>query len=194
MSQQPSRRNKVFISNRVQGRLLMRAVAYWLVYHLVLWHTLFIFEYFHYRVELIGGGTPMSLSELYGQFTSKYYPIIVSALGVLPILAIDMLKYTHRIAGPLVNFANVLKRLRNGETVNHVTLRQGDLLLELQEEFNAFLKFYNEQHGTADLSAIDSDETTDEESPEEQILQDINALQKSMKHEAFVMQESDDEK
>lgn len=173
----------------------MRAVAYWLVYHVVLWHTLFIFEYFHYRVELIGGGTPMSLSELYSQFTSKYYPIIVSALGVLPILAIDMMKYTHRIAGPLVNFANVLQRLRQGEHVDHVTLRQGDLLLELQEEFNAFLKFYNEKQAkteevAADLSSIDSDEL----SPEDKILEDINALQTSMKHEEFVMRESDDDK
>ena len=43
-------RKKKFVSGPIQGRLLLRMGVYWVLYHVILWHALFIFRYVEYRV------------------------------------------------------------------------------------------------------------------------------------------------
>jgi len=56
--------------------------------------------------------------------------MILYVLAVFPLILWDMMKVTHRVAGPLVRFGNTLKRLEQGEKVQEVRLRKGDLLVE----------------------------------------------------------------
>ncbi len=168
-------RKKIFVNSLIQGQILWRAAAYWIIYHIVMWHTLFLFSYFQYRIELMNGGEAATFATLYGTFCLKYYPIVFSALGILPILMVDMIRYTHRIAGPLVAFQNALLKMRAGEKVEAVKLRTNDLLIEFQDEFNSFLDYYNQNLTTGD-SEVDEDCGISEE----QFLADVCELKKSV--------------
>ena len=51
----------------------------------------------------------------------------------------DLLKFSHRVVGPLVPFQRAIERLTAGEQVAEVRLRHGDLLSNLQSTFNQYL-------------------------------------------------------
>ena len=132
-------RKKLFVSGRIQGRLLFRIGLYWVLYHVVLWHALFVYRYLQDRMNGAILNESIPFGELYTQFVADYYPVVLCAVITLPIVVIDMLKMTHRIAGPLVAFQNALRELVAGKAVEQVQLRKGDLLTEFQDEFNAYL-------------------------------------------------------
>jgi methyl-accepting chemotaxis protein len=140
MSDKSGLRKKVYVSRMIQGRLLQRLAMYWGLYHLVLWHTMFLYRCLQYRGELLAGGQPVPFAELYGGFVAQHYSVVVCALAVFPIVFWDMLRQTHRVAGPLVRFQNALRQLAAGEPVERIRLRKGDLVLELQDAFNEFLE------------------------------------------------------
>jgi hypothetical protein len=131
----------------IQGRLLANLATYWFVYHVVLWYGLFFFWYQNRRQEILASGEYMQFSDLYGEFVLEHYPLALCAAAVLPIILWDMLKLTHRIAGPLVRFQNVLRQLTRGERVERIKLRRGDLLVELQDAFNEYIESLNEPKG-----------------------------------------------
>ncbi len=169
----PNRRRQVFVNRLVQGRILMRIAGYWLFYNLVLWHTLFLFRWGQYRLEVLNGGTPLTFGELYGSFSMQYYPIVLTALATAPLLMWDILNLTHRVAGPLVRFKNTLQQLKAGQHVERVTLREGDLLTEFRDEFNEFLVYYNEQ--MARLKGYEAQAHRD--CTEEELLAQVSELQ-----------------
>lgn len=138
-------RKKLFVSSRIQGRLLFRIGLYWVLYHVVLWHALFVYRYLQYRMNGAILQSALPFRELYGQFVIDYYPVILCAVITLPVVVIDMLKMTHRIAGPLVRFQNALRDLVAGKPIEYVSLRKGDLLTDFQEEFNKYLDVLTEQ-------------------------------------------------
>jgi methyl-accepting chemotaxis protein len=138
-------RKRFFVNSIAQGHILMRFAMYWTVYHIVLWHTLFLFRFFQYRFELMMGEPPQTFGELYGSFCVQYYPIVFSAVAMIPLLLWDIVKMTHRIVGPLIRFQRALETLQRGERLNSVKLRDRDLLREYEAAFNTFLGYYNKQ-------------------------------------------------
>ena len=151
MSNNPNHvpRKKYFVNSRIQGRILTRLGMYWAIYHFSLWQSLFVFRYIQYRMAVMEGGESMSFVQLYTQFWNDYSPLLSCAGLLLPIFVWDLLKMTHRVAGPLVRFQNTLKRLEAGETVPPIKLREGDLLTEFQDAFNNFMKHYEELRAQA---------------------------------------------
>jgi len=152
-------RRKLYVSRAIQGRLLWRMVGHWLFYNLLVWHALLVVDFHRYAVTgLFDGGPRMSLLEFYADFASRNVVLLVMALVVAPITLWDMLKLTHQIAGPLVRFQNTLRKMTAGKPVTKVALREGDLLLEFEEVFNAFLAsdrlIVGERTGAHDTSAI----------------------------------------
>ncbi|REJ79763.1 MAG: hypothetical protein DWQ45_05480 [Planctomycetota bacterium] len=137
------KRTKTFVNARIQGRIIARIAGYWALYHVVLWHGLFIYRYAQHRADVANGGATMPFRDLYHQFTADYSPVIFCALLILPIFMIDFVRMTHRIAGPLVRFRSVLAELMDGKRVKRFELRKGDLLTEFEEDFNRFLGYYN---------------------------------------------------
>lgn len=137
-------RIKYWVSPRIQGRILMRIVGYWVAYHVILWHTMFIVRYVSLRAaQIANDGETQTLSETYEQFSRDYASVAVCAIVLAPIFLYDIFRNTHRIAGPLVRFQNALKRITQGERVEPFLLRKRDLLTEFNEVFNEFLEFYN---------------------------------------------------
>lgn len=138
-----SRRKKQYVNARVQGRIIGRMAAYWILYHFVLWHGLFVYRYAQHRLSSAGGGTAMPFREMYGEFWTDYSPLLFCAALILPLFMIDFVRMTHRIVGPLVRVRHALHQLMDGQRVNSVEFRKGDLLTEFESEFNEFLAFYD---------------------------------------------------
>ena len=132
-------RQKLFVNRAIQGRLLVRIGLYWFLYHGVLWMSLFLFRYAEHRGAMQAGALPRSFADLYQQFAREYFGVWVCAIAVAPIVLWDLLKFSHRIVGPIVRFKNTLDGLSAGKKVDHVRLRDGDLLLDLQDTFNKYL-------------------------------------------------------
>lgn len=164
-------RFRIFVNRRAQGRLLLRFLGYWLVYHFVLIHTLLIFDFVRARIELMNSGINIPFGELYSTFWAKYYPLAISALLLLPFLLYDVVKSTHRIVGPLVRFENIFKKLQAGERIENVKLRKNDLLDDFARAFNGFLGFYNQQQDEQKNS-----QSAPISAAEEQLLVEVEAL------------------
>ena len=146
MTQQPtkrSRRRKVYVNPMIQGRLLVRMAVYWGLYHVVLWHAMFLYRFLQYRDAVLEGAPVVPFWDLYTSFVSHNYPVIVCALAVFPVVLWDMLSQTHRVAGPLVRFQNAMRQLLAGVRVDRIQLRKDDLLMDFQDTFNEFLEWHN---------------------------------------------------
>lgn len=163
------KRRKIFVNRQVQGAVLWRFAGYWFLYHFILLHTLFLFYFLQHRLDVLNGQPPLPFGQLYLSFYQSSYPIVLAAVAILPMLLLDCIRTTHRIAGPLVRFQNTLRQLRNGEHVEAVQLRHGDLLVEFQNEFNAFLKDYNARLASQQAPR-------DPQSHEERLLKDAEQL------------------
>lgn len=103
---------------------------------------MFLFHYFLYRGQLMADPQMATIpfGTQYSQFLSQNYSMLMCAAAVFPLIVWDMMKVTHRVAGPLVRFENTLKQLERGEKVRPVTLREGDMLTEYRDSFNSYLE------------------------------------------------------
>jgi hypothetical protein len=143
------KRKKIFVSRVIQGRIVARVAAYWVMYHFVLWHALFAYHYVADRLssDALAG---RSFQAIYGEFVDQYQPLLFCALAMLPVFLVDLVHITHKIAGPLVRFQRALRAMCAGEPVERIKLRKGDLLIELEDAFNEYIDAY--QH-TRQLTA-----------------------------------------
>lgn len=75
-------------------------------------------------------------------------PLFVSVLAFFVIasfvVAIQGLRFSHRIAGPCYRLCRSMERVRQGDIGFRVTLRKGDYLTEVAAEFNSLLDWLNE--------------------------------------------------
>lgn len=114
-----------------QSKLFLRVVLYWIFYQFTLWNFLFAWR-------LMEEGKP-DLWNQYRQFCLDYYPILLCFLLLVPVFAWDAVKFSHRLVGPLQRFRKTMRDAAVGKPVRHVKMREGDYLIELQNDFNALL-------------------------------------------------------
>jgi hypothetical protein len=133
------KRTQILVNRRVQGRVILRVLYLWAMYHLVLWHVMLFFRFIQYCAERLGGGATRTFGDLFAEFVHNHYSMLICGVIVLPYLIWDVLKLTHRFVGPLVQFQKCLAGLARGEKVADVRIRKGDLLGELENSFNEFL-------------------------------------------------------
>jgi hypothetical protein len=133
-------RNKLFVNRLVQGKAISYVFFYWAGYHLILGIVMFFFRLCQYFADYMAGGPLRNFDDLYSDFVRAQVPMLVCGLFVLPILMWDVLKSTHRCVGPLVRLKESLARLTRGEPVSEIKFRKGDMLVDLLDAFNQFLR------------------------------------------------------
>ncbi len=172
-------RKKLFVNREIQGRLLARTALYWVLYHAVLWMAMFFFRYAEHRGAVMAGAEPRQFSDLYGQFVHEHQSLWLCALAILPIVLWDLLKFSHRVVGPLVRFQRTLQSLTAGQTVQEVRLRNGDLLFDLQTTFNQYLAslrtLQSESKFAAQLGGMNAP-NSDDELIESQLTKELQQL------------------
>lgn len=173
-------RKRLFVNRQIQGRLLARTALYWMLYHGVLWMGMFLYRYAEHRGAVLAGAPPRPFSDLYGQFVREHFSMWICAVAILPLVLWDLLKFSHRIVGPLVRFQRTIESLTAGKKVDEVRLRNGDLLFDLQATFNQYLTSLRTMESDAELptpSGNAPEQKTEGELIESQIAAEVRQLQ-----------------
>lgn len=146
-----NQRKKVWIDS-FQTRLAWRIVLYLALLPPVLLNLLFIWKLLSEGVHDPGE----QLLALLRQFA----PVGVCLLIVVPVMAWDAIRFSHRLVGPLVRFRRAVQDIACGEAVRPIKLREGDYLGEFRDDFNRMLESL-QRRGLdvvrADTNAVDEE-------------------------------------
>ncbi len=127
-------RKTKFIDKPVQGQLVIRVLFYWV---LCMWGMFCLLA-----------GVPMVLSwfvnspgaptagQLVLQTWRMFWPAFFASGLVLPLLLLDVLRVSHRFAGPMYRLRNALRDVADGKCVAPIKFREGDFWCDMADEFN----------------------------------------------------------
>src|SRR5262245_6239331 len=148
-------RGRLFVHPAFQGRLMFRMTAYWAVYHVVLFHLLFVFNLFSELISAAVGAPSATILQRYSNFALDHVSIPVCFLVTLPIFLRYTLRFSHRLVGPFIRFRDVMTDMVQGKRVQEITLRRSDLPSDLLAAFNTLIKQWNARSGDAPESHAD---------------------------------------
>ncbi|SRR5258708_557939 len=106
----------------------------------VVFHIGFLWEVV--RALSTNGPTHISV-QLYGDFLWKQMPMVIGFLAIAPAFLYDLVKFSHRVAGPLFRCRKLMQEMAAGKPVPEFTPRKQDLMKELFEAFNALIRTWN---------------------------------------------------
>lgn len=124
-------RKKVWV-DPFQTRLTQRIAGYLLVFFFAFANLLFA-----WKMIVEGPYDP------WGQFVETMQtnlPVFVLLLLLMPVMAWDTIRITHRMVGPIVRFRKTMQAIAEGEPVHPIKLREGDYLGEMRDDFNKMLE------------------------------------------------------
>jgi hypothetical protein len=139
MSVIKSRRSRIYLGGMLQGTLVKRLAIGWAVYNLLLFHGLFAVAYLEGTRVTVGDDAQPTFLQSYKSFAWQNRLLIFGACAAGPIFLWDVVRCTHRVAGPLVRLENTLLRMAKGETVQEIKFRKGDWLTSLERALNIYL-------------------------------------------------------
>ncbi len=140
----PNRRQKWMVNNGLQQGLCRRLLSYWCG----TWLAIFALPI---CVRLLFSS--LSFSQLAAEFVSDlWFPMMMSLL-VLPIVIWDSIRFSHRVAGPVIRVGNSMRRLANHQTVSPIQLRKDDFCHDLANDFNQLLKAYSADSQTEEFES-----------------------------------------
>ncbi|MFL5342238.1 MAG: hypothetical protein ACJ8F7_18990 [Gemmataceae bacterium] len=154
------KRTRLWVDPPFQARLLLRMGAYLFVLVLVILHVAFFFHVLQF-FALNGMGGP--IDEMYLTFLRQQQPLLLALVLFTPILMYDLLKFSHRVAGPLFRVRRNMAEITQGKRVPPFVPRTGDLMRELIAEFNVLIEQSNkrlEPKAAPDIGLPDSEDAT----------------------------------
>jgi len=154
------RRRRKFVDN-FQYKLIVRMVLYCTVYQVALFNFLFCWK-------MIAAGRSDIVGQ-YSQFLQEFYPMLICFAIFVPAFAWDAVKFYHRVAGPIFRFRAMAREIAAEQPVRRITLREGDELTEMQDDFNSMLDTLA-RRGGVELIADESDADSDDRAAEMTIL------------------------
>lgn len=149
MERLPIRRRKLLVQKPIQGGLVVRCVFYW--FFCLCTILLFV------TVASMFSGDLKSAGEMFGGIWKQFSPAILASVLLLPFVAADVVRLSHRFVGPLVRLENELKRLADGEQVRPVNFRKKDYWHGLALQFNRIASLQRQLQ-----EQIESSDTADE--------------------------------
>ena len=148
-------RKKVWL-HEFQTRLFVRVGVYMLLFLVCLGNLLFI-----WRLLEEGPGNPL---EQYYRVVVDFAPAFIFLAVLMPVLAWDAIKFSHRLVGPLVRFREAFQSLAAGEPVRPLRLRKADFLDEMCRDFNDMLEAL-QRRGAPVLKPAEANENCPERQP-----------------------------
>ena len=124
-------RKKVWV-DPFQTRLSLRIGGYLVVFFIVFCNLLFAWK-------MIEEG-PNDPGQQFLDTMRSNLPVILCLLVLVPVMAWDTIRFSHRLVGPLVRFRMTLQAMSEGEPVRPIKLRDGDYLTEMRDDFNQMLE------------------------------------------------------
>jgi hypothetical protein len=127
----PEERKRIWV-DEFQTRLTQRIAAYLLLFLVVLVNFLFAWR-------LLTEGLHDPVGKFVG-LLRDYLPVGICLLVLVPVMAWDAIRFTHRLVGPLVRFRRTMLSIAEGKPVRPIKLREGDYLTDLRDDFNLMLE------------------------------------------------------
>ena len=124
-----SQRKQNYIDTHVQGALLRRICAHWLVFFFVSAFAIIL-------LQTLLGDPSKTLADRLRLETGEFMFMANVMLAVFPAFLLDTIRFSNRFVGPIARVRRYLRQLRTGETA-HCSFRDHDFWSELAEEFNA---------------------------------------------------------
>ena len=128
MANTKEHRRTYFVDPQVQGAILRQAVNYWLYGAFI--YCLIVSAFRIVPPWIVGDG--MTLGEAWYHLS----PLIASSIILLPIVLFSAVRFSHRFAGPMTRFRQILKKLAHGESVPPFGLRSDDFWKDVAEQLN----------------------------------------------------------
>jgi methyl-accepting chemotaxis protein len=123
-------RKKVLV-DPFQTRLTLRIAGYLVIFFVVFTNFLFAWK-------MLEEG-PIAPWAQFVETLQSNVPVFVLLLVLVPVMAWDSIRYSHRLVGPMVRFRKAMRDIAAGEAVRPIKLREGDYLGEMRDDFNAML-------------------------------------------------------
>jgi hypothetical protein len=134
-------RGRLWVDPAFQFRLLIRLGLYFLLYILVVVHVGFAFQTLE---DLAANGARNGVGGLYLEYLLSQRILLITLVVTAPIIGYSMLKFSHRVAGPLFRCRRVMQQMAEGKAVPQFTARKHDLMRELFEAFNGLIREWND--------------------------------------------------
>jgi hypothetical protein len=132
MSHKKALRKRFFVDPKVQGSLVLRVTLYWLVCLLTI--TLMLLCW-----RIITG----PVRPFYTHLDDLWFfngPAVVASLLLLPLVVVDIIRWSNRFAGPMLRLRRSMRALARGEAVGPIEFRGSDFWQDFAGEFNAVVK------------------------------------------------------
>ena len=129
MSDKKRLRKHLFVDPRVQGALIARIVLYWIVCLISM--TLMLLCW-----RIITGPTRL----FYQHFDDMWFyygPALIVSFLLLPLVIVDVIRFSNRFVGPLLRLRRSMRELARGESVEPLEFRDADFWRDVADEFNA---------------------------------------------------------
>lgn len=152
-------RKSKYVNSMLQGNLMLRMVMYWAIYNVALIAAMIGGNVMKVIPEVLDGSRAYSASQFWSEFTDQQGPMLMAIFVLCPLLIWDMLRYSHRIAGPIHRFRKALADHVAGQPLQTVKLRNGDMLLEFQDTWNEFVRYKQMQDEQKAVSPVQAAET-----------------------------------
>ena len=124
-------RKKVWV-DPFQTKLSLRIGGYLVIFFVVFCNFLFAWK-------MIEEG-PTDPGQQFLETVQANAPVFICLLLLVPVMAWDTIRFSHRLVGPLVRFRKALQEMADGEPVRPIKLRDGDYLIEMRDDFNKMLE------------------------------------------------------
>jgi len=129
-------RNKFFVDASVQGALIVRTFMYWLMCLTTL------------TIWLVGWRVLTEPADLFANHLvavwSQFGPAAIASLLLLPIVIFDIVRMSHRFAGPMFRMRRDVRNVLQGETIDELRLRDDDYWQEFANDLNKILLRYQD--------------------------------------------------
>ncbi len=123
-----SQRKKNYIDSHVQGALLRRICAHWLVFFFVAAFAIIL-------LQTLLGDPAKTLSERLRFETGEFMFMAIVMFSLFPAFMLDTIRFSNRFVGPIGRVRRYLRQLRDGQT-DHCSFRDNDFWAQLATEFN----------------------------------------------------------
>jgi hypothetical protein len=140
------KRTRLWIDPPFQLRLLLYTGTYFLLYTVFVWHIGFFFETLR---TFIGQGSMKGLGTAYAEYFHKQLPLLITFAVTTPLFLYDLLKLSHRVAGPLYRCRRVMLEMAAGKSVPEFKPRKHDLMRDLFAAFNKLIVVWNARAGAS---------------------------------------------
>lgn len=177
-------RRKKLVNKQLQGQLMLRMVLHWIGYNGVVLFLSLLACMFMYCVSVVNGDVERTMQAEIVEFFARHKPMLIAMLLLLPIIMWDMLKTTHRVAGPVFKFKSELQKFVDTGKFETVKLRDNDFLMDFQDTWNQAVERANRELGHP---AVQTEQADIDRSASDDVIPPTGSSSTSVKSESTTL-------